>query len=95
MEVDPFVLVLAGAVFIIYCASCFISGIFTFSLDIYRKIEDRLKLELFPSRVLNPLEKNVDWLNDWLMENNKIAGPALILFSLVDIKLSFDIFCKL
>ena len=79
-------------VFFTYGAICIISIIFTFSVDTYSKINEKLNWEIFSSRiVIDFLEKNVDWLDNWFMSNNKKVGPILILLSLVDLKLWLDI----
>ena len=79
-------------VFFTYGAICIISIIFTFSLDTYSKINEKLNWEMFSSRtVIDFLEKNIDWLDNWFMSNNKKVGPILIFLSLVDLKLWLDI----
>ena len=48
--------------------------------------------ELISGRVIiDFLEKNIDWFDNWLIANNKIVGPILILLSLIDLKLWLDI----
>ncbi len=93
MESDVFSLLLSAIVFFIYSSICIISLIFTFSLDMYYKIDERLRLEIFSSRILSPLvlERDIDWLNVWLTNHNKIAGPFLTLLSLTDLTLLFNI----
>jgi hypothetical protein len=41
--------------------------------------------------IINPLERNIDWLDNWLMSHNKTVGPLLILLSIVDLKLWLEI----
>ncbi|MDP2940926.1 MAG: hypothetical protein Q8N85_01540 [Candidatus Omnitrophota bacterium] len=91
MQIDSFNLILALAIFLIYAAAFVLSAVLTFSLGLYRKIEDRLNLDIINSRVITPLERNVNSFNDWMLKNNKIIGPVLILLSIVDIKLSFNV----
>ncbi|MCM8781714.1 MAG: hypothetical protein NC828_01475 [Candidatus Omnitrophica bacterium] len=95
MGIDPFNLLLSGIVFFIYSTICIISTIFTFSLQTYRKIDEIVKLEIIPSRILTPLEKNIYWIDTWLMSNNKIIGPILIVLSILDLRFSFEIINKL
>lgn len=91
MGFDTFDLLLSGWIFFIYSATCIISIIFTFSLELYRNIEEKLGSYIFSSRILSPLDKDIDWLNIWLMKHHKIVGPILISLSLVNLKLFFDI----
>ncbi len=91
MGVDIFNLLLSGWIFLIYSTICLISVIFTFSLNIYLRMEEKLNFHIFPNPILSPLDRNIDWLNDWLIKYNKIIGTILILLSLMDLKLSFDI----
>jgi len=65
--------------------------IFTFFPEGYQLIDDKLKIELLPARVVTPLDRNINWLNVWLRSHNKTAGPLLILFSAVNIKFSFSL----
>jgi len=88
---DPFVITLNIIAFLIYSTICIISTIFTFSLDTYNKLDGFLKINIIKPHILTPLEMNIYYIDSWLMYNNKIVGPLLILLSLVDLKLSFDI----
>ncbi len=91
MGPDIFNLLLSGWIFIIYSTICIVSIIFTFSLQIYLRIEEKLNFSIFSNRILTPLDRSIDWFNVWLMKHNKITGTSLILLSLIDLKLSFDI----
>ncbi len=91
MQIDSFNLILALAIFLIYAAACVLSAVLTFSLELYRKIEDKLNLDIINSRIITPLERDVNSFNDWMLKNNKIIGPVLILLSIVDIQFSFHI----
>ena len=88
---DIFNLLLSGWIFLIFSTTCIISIIFTFSLPIYLMIEEKLKFCIFSDRIFAPLNRSIDWFNVWLMKYNKITGAVLILLSLVDLKLAFDI----
>jgi len=88
---DPLNLLFSFLVFLIYASVCGIAIIFTFFPDIYVKIDEKLNLDVVTARVLTPLELNIDWFDDWLMTHNKIIGPILILLSMVDLKLFFQI----
>ena len=87
-----FDILLTSIVLFIYGTVCIISIIFTFSIDTYSKISEKLNSEIISGRVIvDFLEKNIDWLDNWLVNNNKIVGPVLILLSIVDLKLWLDI----
>lgn len=93
---DIFNLLLSGWIFFIFSAICIISIFFTFSLDTYRRIEEKLDFCIFSDRMaVTILDKRIDWFNIWLMKHHKITGLFLIVLSLVDLKLSFTIINKL
>ena len=92
---DIFNLLLSASLFLIYSTVCIISIIFTFSLEIYLRIEEKLNFYIFSDYILTPLDRSIDWLNVRLMKYNKITGTILILLSLVDLKLSLDIVNRL
>jgi hypothetical protein len=89
--IDPVNLALSAVVFFVYSVACIVSVIFTLSLDTYRKIDEKMRLDLISSRIINPLDINIDWLDTFLMSNNKTVGPLLILLSTIDLKLLFNI----
>ncbi|MDD4980960.1 MAG: hypothetical protein PHC54_06835 [Candidatus Omnitrophica bacterium] len=91
MEFNSFDLLASGSVFLIYGTTCILSVIFTFSLDTYRDIEEKLGSNVLSSRILSPLDRNIDWLNSQLARYNKISGPVLILFSLFNLNSLFGI----
>ena len=91
MGLDIFNLLLSGWLFLVYSTICIISIIFTFSLEIYLRIEEKLNFYIFSDRIFTPLDRDIDWVNVWLVKYNKITGTILILLSLVDLKLSLDI----
>ncbi|MFA5411500.1 MAG: hypothetical protein WC321_06575 [Candidatus Omnitrophota bacterium] len=72
-----------------YGIICLVCLIFTFSLDGYRKINDRLNVDIFSVNILNPLARNIDWFDAWIMSNHKIIGPILILLSLLEMRAGF------
>ncbi|HTZ11370.1 MAG TPA: hypothetical protein VMD04_03195 [Candidatus Margulisiibacteriota bacterium] len=82
---------LSAIVFFVYSAICLISLIFTFSVDTYNSIDEKLKLEVFPSPLITPLDKSINIVDNWVLENNKIIGPLLAVLSLVDMKSFFNI----
>lgn len=93
MEAYYLSLALNLTVIIIYGTICFIAAIFSFSLDTYLKIEEKLNfnISLLPA-TSNPIEQiEVGWINEWLVEHHKIAGLFLMLLSLLDLKLWIDI----
>jgi hypothetical protein len=77
--------------FFIYGSICVIAIIFTFLLDTCNKIDETFKMDILSTRILTPLGIIVDWFDNWVKSYNKIFGPILILLSLVDLKLFFDI----
>ena len=89
MEVDAFVILCKLIVVFIYGSIFIISIIFTFFIDAYHRLEELLRLEFLSVRIVNPLVRNSNFVNDWLVAHNKIIGPMLILVSLWDI---FSIF---
>ena len=91
---DTFTLSLSALAFLLYGAICIISIFFTFFLDVYRRMEERLGFNIIPYAGLTPLEVNIFSFNTWLVEHNKIIGPFLILLSILDLKLLFDIIFK-
>jgi hypothetical protein len=91
---DAFTLLLSLVVFMVYAAVCGVAILFTFFLDVYKKLDEKLNMEFFSSRVWTPLEENIEWFDDWLMRHNMLVGSALIVLSLVDLKLFFDILYK-
>jgi len=90
MEVEIFDLLFSAIIFLIYSAICIISVIFTFSLDTYLKINEKLNMEIIPGSIA-VFETGINWLDTWLVNHHKIVGPILILLSLFDIKLTFYI----
>lgn len=95
MEFDSFAFILSTVVFFIYGASCIISTIFTFSLDTYYQIDEIVKVNVIPPRILTPLEVSIDVFDNWLIEHNRTAGPAMVLLCLADMKMFFDVIGRL
>ena len=88
---DPFNLILSTVVFMVYGTICIISIIFTFSLELYQKIDEMLSMNILKTPTLTPLEINFISIDTWLMNNNKIVGPILLILAIFDLKLSFSI----
>ena len=86
-----FDMLLNSIVFFIYSSVCIISIIFTFSLDTYIKINETLKLDIFSTPIITPLEIKMDWFNGWAMQHNKVLGPILIILSIIDLKIIFTL----
>ena len=91
MWFDEFNVFLSVVLFLNYSIICIISLIFTFSLRTYLKIDEQLNFDIFSSPTINPLDRNIDRFNDWLIANNKIVGPVLIYLSIISLKSWFDI----
>lgn len=84
--------VVSGIIFFTYTVTCCLSIIFTFSIDLYRRIEEKAGLEIFSNPTLIPiLEGNIDFINEWIEENHRIIGPILIASSIVDLRLCLKI----
>lgn len=92
---DPLVLLISMIVFIIYSLIMVTTVIFTFFLNSYRQMDQKLKVELIPSHALSPLERNINVIDEWLIRHNRVIGPILIMLCAVDIKLSFEILVRL
>lgn len=87
---DPFDFLMSLILFSVYGFTCVVAIIFTFSLDIYQKIDEKLNLDVFASKILIPIEVNIGWFNNWMMRHNRVFGPVLIILSLVDLKIFFS-----
>lgn len=84
------VLFFIGLIFFIYGATCLLSIIFTFSIDLYRRIEEKAHLEIFSEPIINPLfASNINWFDAWIQEKHKIIGPIFILLSAIDLHFWF------
>jgi len=88
---DAFNLIISGWIIFIYGTSCVISVIFTLSLQLYARIEDKLNFCIFEEVLLTPLDKRFDGFNNWLMKYNKVSGSSLVFLSLLVLKLAFDV----
>ena len=75
----------------IYGAIVAVSLVFTFSIETYKKLDYKLNVELWSSSFLSPLAKNIDTLDCWLMDHNRLVGPALIVLAIVDMQMWFNI----
>ena len=90
MELDAFNTLLVTWVIFVYGNICIISLIFTFSLEIYSKIDQELNLEIISTRIINPLDIYIDKFDAWMTQHNKIVGPLLFLLSVIDLKLLYN-----
>ena len=89
---DSFAILCKSIAVFIYGSISILSIIFTFSIDTYNRLEGLLNLKyLFPKIIINPLEKNVDFVNSWLIAHNKIIGPLLVFLSCLDIFILFRV----
>lgn len=91
MTVDLFNLIFSIIIFAIFGTMFILSAFYTFFLETFRKIDEILKVDLIPACILTPLEENISWVDAWLMSNNKIVGPILLLLCAIDIKFSLEI----
>ncbi len=69
---------------LIYGLIFIISLFFTFSLNIYSKIEERLQFVVYSNDINIPLDISVDSLDKWLVAHNSIVGPVLALLAIID-----------
>lgn len=91
MGLDSFTMLFNSLIVFIYGSICIISAIFTFSIERYRKFDEILNLDIIASRFLTPLDINLEIIDEWLFAHNKSIGPVLILLSLLNAKLYFDV----
>lgn len=91
MDFNLLIVLLSAVVFFIYGSICVVSTIFTFFIESYHKLDERLKMNVLSLKILTPLDSDIDIVDTWLFEHNKVVGPLLILLCLVDMKLTFNI----
>ncbi|MDD5565591.1 MAG: hypothetical protein PHG31_01690 [Candidatus Omnitrophica bacterium] len=91
---NTLVFLLNWFVFLLYSSICIISLIFTFSIKTYQRIDDYLSSELISLPMLTALDKSIEALDLWFMSHNRIVGPILVLLSVVDLKLYFNVINK-
>jgi hypothetical protein len=91
MPNDTLTFSLNWLIFLVYSVIFIISLIFTFSLETYRKIDEKLSSDLVTLPVISVFDKDIEWIDFWLMSHNKIAGPILAVLAVTDLKLYFDI----
>jgi len=84
-------ILLSTSIFLTYGTICVISLIFTFSLETYNMIDEKLNLEIFSSHIVTILDTNINFMEVWIMNHNRVVGPLLTILSLIDLKLFFDI----
>lgn len=90
LELDSITILLKVFAFLIYGAICIISIMFTFFIEQYRKLDEIFNLDIINTKILTPLEINIDIIDAWLIGHNRIVGPILIFLSLLDMKLYLD-----
>lgn len=88
---DPIIMLVSLILFVIYSIIMVITVIFTFFLNSYKNMDEKLKIELIPSYTLTPIEQNINTIDEWLIRHNKLVGPILMALCALDIKLSFDL----
>lgn len=90
-------LLLSAWVFFLYGSVCIVSTIFTFSLETYFKIDKKLNLIVIDLPLFVTILDRIyiDTVDIWMLRNNKIIGPFLIILSLIDMQSGFDIINKL
>jgi hypothetical protein len=91
MEFNPIIVLLSAVIFFVYGSICVISAMFTFFIESYHKLDEKLNINMLSSKILTPLDADIDILDVWMFEHNKVVGPLLILLCLVDMKLTFSL----
>jgi len=92
MEAHSISMWISVLLYFIYGSICIVALIFTFSVETYYKIDGMFNLELVISQFINPLlDKRVGVVEAWLVKYNRFVGPVLIVLSLVDLKLTFNL----
>lgn len=71
---DQFDFILTIIVIGIYGSTFLFGIIFAFAPDKFTRLEQVLNTELINIAVLNPLSRNIDSFNEFLMRNNTITG---------------------
>ncbi|MBU3958617.1 MAG: hypothetical protein KKE91_02010 [Candidatus Omnitrophica bacterium] len=80
-DISLFVIACKFVIFFIYSAIFIISAIFTFSIDTYNRLDEFFKTELLSKKHMNPLDINIDFIDEWLNAHNRIVGLAMLLLS--------------
>lgn len=91
MEFDAVNVLLSAVIFFIYGAACMVSLMFIFSVEAYRELEEKLGLAVFSSSFVSPLDLPLKAIDDWFFAHNKIVGTFLVILSLLDLTLWFDV----
>ncbi|HTY44837.1 MAG TPA: hypothetical protein VMD52_02465 [Patescibacteria group bacterium] len=95
MQLEAFSCIFSTVVFFTYGTICTVTILFTFFPEAYQVVDELVKMNIVASRILTPLEANIDSFDIWLMKHNRTIGPFLIILSLVDMELFFNIINKL
>ena len=85
MGIDTFAIFYQASIIVIYGSITLICILFTFFLDKFERLNETLNLEFLSRKILTPLERNIDAFDDWLIAHNRIVGPVLIFFALLDL----------
>lgn len=92
MEAHSINMWISVLLYFIYGGICIVALIFTFSMETYYKIDGVFNLELVISQFINPLlDRRVGTIEAWLIKYHRFVGPVLIVLSLVDLKLTFNL----
>lgn len=91
-----FPLLLSTATFVVYGSTCIISLVITLSPKTYQEINEMLSLNIITAPIIvNPIEKEIDWIDSWFIRHNKIGGLILLTLSIIDLKSFFNIISNL
>ena len=91
MGLDLLTVLLSAIIFFVYGSIFVVSVIFTLFIDTYHELDRIFNVGIINSKILAPLDINIDFLDVWLFNHHKIVGPILIFLSIIDLRLSFDI----
>ncbi|MCM8757577.1 MAG: hypothetical protein NC903_00750 [Candidatus Omnitrophica bacterium] len=78
---DIFDLFFLFIIITIYLPTFILSLIFTLSIKLYQKIEEIVAIDIIPSALITPLDRNITTFNEWMIQNHKIVGPIMVILS--------------
>jgi len=88
---DAFNLFFVSIIIAIYIPTLILSLIFTFFVKLFQKIEEKVNMNLIPCPYVTPLDTNITYFNEWLIEHHYIIGPFMIFACFYDIIMLFDV----
>jgi hypothetical protein len=88
---DTFNIFSIAMIIAIYIPTFILCLIFTFSIKLFQKIEERVSTSIIPCPYITPLDTNITYFNEWLIERHYIIGPFMSLICFYDIVALFDL----